>query len=282
VHNVLGAFHNGARTDPGLATCFCEFCLKKAKDRGIDADRARQGFGALEQFVRNGRAGQRPSDGYFVSFYRLLVKYPELLAWENLWVQSRHELQAQLYAKIKSLNPALPVGWHLWHNISFSPFHRAEEDYADYVPFSDYLKPVLYSNCAGERMRSFTESVHQNVFGDSPAPETMAMLYQQLNYNEAPYDRVAAAGLSADYVSRETARALAGVAPAKVQVWPGLDIDVPTGAGSSKCTPESVKATVRAAFKAGAQGLILSRNYAEMTPASLAAAGEAIREMGMA
>ena len=108
--NALGAYHNGSRADPGQATCFCEFCLKKARDAGIDVERARRGFGELEQFVRNGRAGKRPRDGYFISFWRMLLNYPELLAWENLWVRSRHELQAELYRKVKSIKPDVAGG----------------------------------------------------------------------------------------------------------------------------------------------------------------------------
>ncbi len=45
--NVLGASHGGAPRDPGSVTCFCPHCEKKARDRGIDPERARQGFEAL-------------------------------------------------------------------------------------------------------------------------------------------------------------------------------------------------------------------------------------------
>lgn len=279
--NALGAYHNGAGSDPGKATCFCEFCQKKGRDLGIDVERARRGFGEIEKYVRAGRAHQRPRDGYFTSFWRILLNYPELLAWENLWVRSRHEMQAELYRKIKSINPALPVGWHIWHNVSFSPFHRAEEDYAEMTAFSDFIRPVLYSNCAGERMRSFVDSVHGNVLGDGPPDEMLDVLYHQLNYQEAPYARVRQTGFSADYVERETRRAVDGVAGTATQVWPGIDIDVPVGAGSSHCTPESVRETVKAVFQGGGQGILLSRNFLEMKPENVAAAGSAIRELGI-
>ncbi len=279
--NALGAYHNGAAADPGKATCFCEFCQKKGRDQGIDVERARLGFGEIEKFVRSGRAGQHPRDGYFTSFWRILLNYPELLAWENLWARSRHEMQAELYRKIKSVNPALPVGWHIWHNVSFSPFHRAEEDYAGMTAFSDFIRPVLYSNCAGERMRSFVDSVHGNVLGDGPPDEMLEVLYRWLNYREAPYDRVFATGLSADYVERETRRAVEGVAGSATQVWPGIDIDVPVPAGASHCTPESVRQTVQAVFRGGGQGVLLSRNFLEMKPENLAAAGEALRSLGL-
>lgn len=279
--NALGAYHNGSRADPSQATCFCEFCQQKGRADGIDVERARRGFGALEQFVREGRAGRRPRDGYFVAFWRLLLNYPELLAWENLWIRSRHELQAEIYRKVKSINPVLPVGWHLWHNLSFSPFHRAEEDFAALTGFSDFLRPVLYSNCAGERMRSFVDSTHGNVFGDVPADQTEELLYRLLDYKEAPYAQVTAIGFSADYVLRETRRAVEGVAGTPTQIWPGIDIDVPVPVGASHCTPESVRQTVKAVFAAGASGVLLSRNYVEMKPENLSAAGAALKELGV-
>ena len=107
------------------------------------------------------------------------------------------------------------------------------------------------------------------------------MLDQELNYRgEAPYDRLAATGLSADYVARETRRAVDGVAGSATQIWPGVDIDVPVSPGSSRCTPESVAQAVRAVFRGGAHGIILSRNYTEMKPTNLAGAGGALRELG--
>ncbi len=56
----LGATHDTPPIDPGNVTCFCEFCMKKAKERGINSDRARQGFLELEKFVRSARSGKAP------------------------------------------------------------------------------------------------------------------------------------------------------------------------------------------------------------------------------
>ena len=71
------------------------------------------------------------------------------------------------------------------------------------------------------------------------------------------------------------------VAGHPVQIWPGVDIDVPVSAGESHCTPESVGRAVKAAFKGGAQGIILSRNYTEMKPENLSGAGAALKELGV-
>ena len=68
----------------------------------------------------------------------------------------------------------------------------------------------------------------------------------------------------------------------KTQLWPGIDIDIPTRANEAKCTPEGTKTAVLAAFKGGADGVILSRKYSEMKLANLKGAGDAIKELRLA
>ena len=77
---------------------------------------------------------------------------------------------------------------------------------------------------------------------------------------------------------RETRRAVTGVAGSRTQIWPGIDIDIPTGEKEKKSTPDDVYAAVKATFEAGAHGIILSRKYSEMRLDNLRAAGRAIRE----
>jgi hypothetical protein len=157
-------------------------------------------------------------------------------------------------------------------------------DFEEIAKFSDFIKPVLYSNCAGERIKSFDDCVRKNVFGDLEPEQELQMLYRMLDYpKEAPYDQVLQKGLTPDYVERETRRTADDAAKSgrKVEVWPGIDVDVPVPAGASECTTEYVKQTVLAAFKGGAQGVVLSRNYSEMNPDHLAGAGAALKELGI-
>jgi len=263
-------------------TCFCEFCRKKGREGGIDVERARTGFLELEKLMAVRKAGPRPADGYFSTFWRLLLKYPELIAWENLWVRGRHELQAELYRRMKAVNPGLPMGWHVWQTVTFSPFQRAEEDYGVMKHFSDFVRPAVYNNCAGERFHAFAATGLAGALGDLSPAQSSDLILRELGYEEAPYEKLVTTGFSADYVQRETRRAVDGVAGTATQVWPGIDIDIPVPAGTSHCTPEGVKAAVRAVFAGGGTGIILSRNYVEMKPENLSAAGDALRELGRA
>lgn len=280
--NALGAMHGGARSDPGRVTCFCQFCQTKARDRGINVDRAKQGFLELEKFVRAGRAGSRPVDGYYVSFWRILLNYPEIAAWEMLWTQSLRETYAAIYKTVKSAKSSVPVGWHIWHNNSFNPIYRAEQDLQVLSEYSDFLKMVIYHNCGGERMASYIDSVSQTIYGDTPKQMLLDFEYSVMNYKERSYAEIPFTGLSSDYVYRETKRAIDGIAGKKTLIWPGIDIDIPTENNHSKCTPEGTKDAVLAAFHAGAQGVILSRKYSEMKLANLKGAGDAVRQLGLA
>ena len=98
--NAIGSSHGGKRSDPGRVTCFCQFCEKKGKERGIQFSRVKKGFLELEDFVRAARERRRPADGYYVTLWRLMLSYPELLAWENLWHDSlREDLSGNLQRK---------------------------------------------------------------------------------------------------------------------------------------------------------------------------------------
>jgi hypothetical protein len=274
----LGATHDTPPIDPGNVTCFCEFCQAKAKERGINPERARQGFLELEKFVRSARSGKRPTDGYFVQFWRMLLRYPELAAWEMLFTDSLRETYAALYQTVKTAKPAIPVGWHIWHNTSFNPIYRAEQDLQELSKYSDFIKVVMYNNCGGERMALYADNIGSTLYGDLSKQQLTDFTYEVMGYKEGSYDQIPKIGLSADYVYRETKRALAGVAGTGTLIWPGIDIDIPTEPNNSKRTPQGVKEAVLAAFRAGAPGVILSRKYSEMRLADLTGAGEAVRE----
>jgi hypothetical protein len=277
--NALGASHGGGKSDPGRVGCFCEFCERKAKQRDIRMDRVRKGYLALEEFVRAGRSGKRAVDGSYVTFWRLLMRYPEILAWEQFWHDSLREVYDAIYKRVKSVKPDLMVGWHIWHNNSFSPFYRAQQDLQELAGYSDFLKMVMYHNCAGERMASYIDSVSQTVYADVEKQQLLEFEYKVLDFAERSYEQIPFTGMSADYVEREARRAMAGAAGTKTLIWPGIDIDIPTSANHSKSTPQGTKDAVLAAFRAGVHGVLLSRKYSEMKLANLSGAGEAVKEL---
>jgi hypothetical protein len=276
--NVLVTNHGGPG-DGGRLACFCQYCVDAAKAGGIDVDRAKAGYGALAALAAATARGNKPSDGAFVTFWRLLVKYPEILAWEKLWNDALYDTYGDMYRRAHEIAPAKGIGWHIWHNSTFSPFYRAEQDYADFSKYSDFLKVVMYNLCGGERLASYTRSSTRSLFGDLAPEQTLELTYAVQQFRGPALDQLAAAGLPADYVQSETRRAIAGAAGSSMKIWPGLDVDIPTAASSKKTQPDDVYAAVKAAFAGGAHGVLLSRKYSEMRLDNIRAAGRAVRDL---
>jgi hypothetical protein len=275
--NATGSSH-AQQIASSRTTCFCDHHRRAAEDHGLDFKRVTAGYLALDEFVRRSLAGERPADGHFVAFWRLLADYPEVLAWDRLFDQAKHRVLDEVRTAVKGVNPKLDVGFHIEHVNSFNPIFRATRSYADLAAKADFLKVVVYNNCGGERYRRFVENVCSTVFRDVPREEFLRFNNHLLGYGEeASLDELPMAGLSPDYVARETRRALAGV-EGKCRVLPGIDIGIPTGGRSRKASPDDTYEAVAAALKAGAHGLVLSRKYSEMRLDNLAAAGRAVRD----
>ena len=274
---ALGASH-AQRIASSRATCFCKFHQKAARERGLSFDRAREGYMKLDRFVQNALADKRPSDGYFVEFWRRLVEYPEIILWDRLFDEAKHEVLAEVNAAVKAVRKDLQVGFHIEHVNSFNPIFRATRRYDELAKKADFLKVVVYNNCGGERYAHFISNVNSTVFRDVPKEELLRFNNHLLNYGqEAGLNELAGAGLSPDYVAREIRRALEG-AQGKCKILAGTDIGIPTGRDSRKASPDDTYAAVSAALKVGAHGVILSRKYSEMRLANLAAAGRAVRD----
>jgi hypothetical protein len=277
--NVLVTNHGGAGAGGRLA-CFCPYCINAAKKDGINVDRAKAGYTKLASWAASVGRGQKPADGAFVTFWRLLVQYPEILAWERLWNESLNDTYRDMYKLSHEIAPSKGIGWHVWHNNTFSPFYRAEQDYAAFSQYSDFLKVVMYNLCGGERLAQYVRGASRSIFADLTPEQTLEFTYDVQQYRGGSLNELAGAGLSADYVLRETKRAVAGAGPA-MKIWPGLDVDIPTAATSKKTQPEDVYQSVKSAFAGGAHGILLSRKYSEMRLDNIRAAGRALRELNV-
>jgi hypothetical protein len=287
LNNLLGMNFTGVN-DRTTVNCFCGYCARKGKEQGIDVDRAKEGYRALEQWVKRAlhesptAGGAAAGDGAFVNVWRLLVQYPEILAWHKQWFLSQEEVYALIYGSVKAIDANAQVGWHIMQYVTLSPFFQADQDYARIAHYADYLKPCPYNNCGGPRLATYIKNVQATLFRDLPPEQVLDLHYKWLGLtHEATLDKLPTAGLSADYVARETTRAKTLVKDA-IPIYPGIDIDIPTDIKDKQTTPADVKAATMAAFKAGAAGVVLSRKYAEMKLTNIAGAGAAIRELGLA
>ncbi|HEY4061320.1 MAG TPA: twin-arginine translocation signal domain-containing protein [Puia sp.] len=279
--NVLGItpFRKGVG-DTSHVACFCEHHRRAALEQHIDFDRAKQGYERLYAYVQAAIKDQRPSDGYYVTYQQILLDFPEIVAYDQLCNFGKLRIWDEVRSMVRSIHKELPIVFHVEQTISFNPFTRASLDYDHLAGRADFLKPATYNNCAGERYADFIGNIGATIFRDMPREEVYSFLNHLLNYEGMPkFGELATAGLPPDYVARETRRALAGV-KGRCGILSGIDISIPVGPDSRRATPDDSYAATMAALEAGAQGVVLSRKYAEMRRENLEGAGRAVEASG--
>lgn len=264
--------------------CFCQFCRARGRAKGIDVERARKGFEDLYVYVRALMAGgPKPPEGVFVGFLRVLLRYPEVLAWEYQYRQSREELLQGLYGTVKGIQPSADVGWHVDHQpSSWDLVYRAEWTYAEMAPYSDFIKIIVYHDILGPRIRYwYLERLKKTILAELTLEQSLDLYYDLFGYDkrvEPKLDQLEPKGFSPDYVFRETKRSVAA-AEGKTKIYAGVGFDVPWANNHVPADPEKVYRSVLKAFEAGAAGILVSREYEEMRVPNLKAVGRAIREL---
>lgn len=259
------------------ASCFCDFCRARGRTHGIDGDRARKGFEEVLAYVQRLRGGApRPPDGAAAAFLRILLRYPEVLAWEYQYRLSREEIMQGMYDTIKTIKPAAAVGWHVDHwATSMDLIARSAMTYAEMAPWSDYLKVVVYHAVTAPRMRSWVANEQKSVLSDLTLEEALNLHYAQFGYDrslDAIANQPTPPSASPEYVYRETKRSVAS-GEGKTRIYPGIGFNLPGGGPDD---PEAIYQCVMKAFEAGAGGIVVSREYEELTVPNLKAVGRAV------
>jgi hypothetical protein len=98
----------------------------------------------------------------------------------------------------------VPVGWHIWHNNSFNPIYRAEQDLQELSKYSDFIKVVMYNNCGGERMELYADNIGSTLYGDLSKQGPIDLNYALLGFKEGGYDQIPHTGLSLTTCTDET------------------------------------------------------------------------------
>ncbi len=286
LNNMLGANFTGVG-ERMTANCFCTYCTRRGMDLGIDVARAREGYIALEQWVKRTVHESR------TTAQRRRQRLRHALAAARAVSGDSGLAQAMVSEPGRGVRAHLRHGEGDRRQRAGGLAHHAVCDAQPLLPGGSRLlrdralRRLSQALSVQQRRWSaprhvYMRNVQATIFRDLTPEQVLDLHYKWLGLtHEATLDQLQTAGLSADYVARETARARALVKDA-VPIYPGIDIDIPTDLKDKQTTPADVKAATMAAVKAGAAGVVLSRKDAEMKLTNLAGAGAAIRELGLA
>jgi hypothetical protein len=270
-----------AMLEGAVPACFCEHCQARGYQQGIDVPRAREGYVKVHRYLLGVQAGAEPRDGYFVSFLRILLDYPEIFLWEKLWLSGHTSFYKEVYGLVKFIDAGKEVGLGLWYRITTTnPYLRAQYDYADLKGTCDWIKPILYHVPSGARFANWMRGLQSTVLKDASAGAWIDAMYGLLHHDEGPFDSLPERGFSPGYVGRETARVVDAL-EGEAKIYPAIGIGM-RNPGGREIAPEDIAPAIESAFAGGADGVILCRMYAEMTLACLEAAGDALRGLGRA
>jgi hypothetical protein len=270
-----------------IPTCFCEHCVNSNKEKNIDAERARTGYRNLYELMQQVSKRDLPTDGVFTSVLRIMQQYHEVLAWNYQWLQADEEIGRLVYDAIKTIKPNAQVGRHVDHQrSSWDIFYRAAVSYGDMAKCADFIKPILYHDILGPRLRWWVlDRMKDRILGDLTLEQSLDLFYSVMNLNsdlEPSLNELNDQGMSPDYVYRETKRAVDGV-EGSAAIYSGIGFDVPwhspKGQVHFPSAPEQVYQATLRAFEAGAQGIVASREYSEMRVNNLKAIGKAVSEL---
>ena len=118
----------------------------------------------------------------------------------------------------------------------------------------------------------------KSILGEVPLETSLELYYDLFGYDrrvEPSLGELGRRGFTPDYVFRETKRSVAS-ANGRTKIYTGVGFDVP---GSPADEPETIYQAALNAFAAGAHGIVISREYEEMTVEHLRAVGRAVREV---
>ena len=268
------------------ASCFCEHCQKRNAQIGVDLKRVAQGFRDLDRILTDIPVERNAgAEGVLTRILGVFFNYPELLTFYREWLRADAEIQKSVYEAAKKIRPEADVGQHIDHQrSSWDIFYRAAIPYSMMAEYNDYIKPILYHEILGPRLKEWViDEMQPRVLNDFSHELALELFYKLFGHDagkQPAYLDLEDRAISPEYVYRETRRCVDGAA-GKAKVYAGIGVDVPhyvpNGMKPVISNPRSVREATRLAIQAGADGVVASREYREMTVPSMRAFGQAVR-----
>jgi len=259
-----------------IPACFCPHCRAVARERGLDCERMVEGYRVLWRGVQRWHSQTPGMQASFIELLRYIMAYPEIIAWERLWTERYLALHRELYGVAKWLAPDRPFGLGLWHYYFINPLLRAEWNLAEFSESADFIRPILYHLPEGRRIHRYLGALAAGPFRGFRSEELLESFSGLLGLKLPPLEDMAANGLPAEYVAQGIAIVRREVGN-QLPIYAGIGIDVVEEGLARPMEPTDVAQAVEAALQAGADGITVSRNYAEMQLANLRAVGHALR-----
>lgn len=256
-----------------IGNCFCEHCVKKAKDFGIDVDAIKGEIKAINQdaTILTYQQFTNLSDSYrgIFDIIRFLLRNPKILTWLNFRASLVNDHVLNFRNSLKKIDPSVLLSSDL---VAPSFSWTLGQIYADQPKMTDMTKLMLYH----KRIGSFEAKPLQRIQKAIPDISDREILeqYYRLKGFSGPLDmaQFIAHGIDVENVYYEVRKAKLE-AGANHKIIAGLVGDPPA-------TVEDVKNAVMLADRAGADGFMLHLWYRNAPKENIVAFGEQLKTLG--
>ena len=204
-----------------VATCFWQVLPGEAHRRGIDAERAAEGYRKIAAFLRASAAGERPRDGYLLTFMRICARYPEVGQWENLWHEAHCRCTGWSTGKSSITQRARSGPRYLADDRYLQSLAACAARSGGFARVRGLAEAGAQKSPAGFRFAAYVERLCQTILRDATPEEWTPVLYRIIGVDEAPFKELAETGFSPAYVKAQTARYVDAVGP-DVKIYPGI------------------------------------------------------------
>ncbi len=143
------------------------------------------------------------------SVLSVLHRYPEVLSWDYQWFQADEEICTRVHTIAKIARPAIESGRHVDHQrSSWDIFYRSAMTYAEMAENADFVKPILYHDAMGPRLRWWVlERLKDRLLNDLTLEQSLDLFYSTFGHDATKLPKLNeldSVGLGPEYVYRET------------------------------------------------------------------------------
>ncbi len=256
-----------------IGNCFCDHCMAKARNAGLDIDKIRAEIGALykEATTLTYDNFKNFADSYRGLFdvMRFVIKHPDLVKWLQFRGSSVDEFVSGINRMVKGIDPGILVSSDL---VSPSFSWTLGQLYHTQPAITDLTKLMLYH----KRIGSFEIKPLKRIQQAIPAIKEEELLdqYFRLKAFTGPdsFRGFEEEGVGVENVYYEVKKAKLEVGP-EHKIIAGLVGDPPA-------TPNDVREAVTMAHKGGADGYMLHLWYGKAPKENVVAFGDQLRRLG--
>jgi hypothetical protein len=265
--------------------CFCEHCRSEAGKRGIDAQRAAAGFAELSAWARRFRddPDYLPATDPLSWLTRFYQRCPDVWAYNEMQTDALLAMEREAAEAYKAAAPGRTFA-ALTHPAS-SWYAAMTHEPGLHVGHCDVLAPRLYEHIHGARL---VENIRvrdaRRFLRCYSEPMRWEIAWRCYAGPEIPVpsdpDVIMAEGIDPDVACMKLA-ALHARHGTRVSLQALVGVDITHPFTDRRETPEGyTQAICRGAVASGAEGIILCREYQEISGASIRAARRAIDGAG--